>query len=169
MESVATDTLTMRSQFYRSQIATTAVAGMVETAFAGIGTDGVTVAIGGSVEEIRSATSRIAIGTRPGQAQVSLGAGIIEVNEVNFAYALGIAQSEITANRLPITGDNIGLTAIDGVYMKGLLLDSTNFRVSGWGNSVDMANVASILNNQGAITEIPILLKPASAIQLLNW
>jgi hypothetical protein len=169
VESVATDTLTMRTFFYRSQVATTAVKGMVETAFAGIGTEGVNLTIGGSVEEIRSATSRIAIGTRPGQAQVSIGAGIIEINEVNFAYALGIAQSEITANRLPITGDNIGITSIDGIYMKGLLLDGTNFRVSGWGNSVDMASVQSILNNQGAITEIPILLKPASGLQLLNW
>lgn len=169
VESVATDTLTMRTNFYRNIAAATAVQEQVPTSLGGIAPAGVTLNIAGTITRLRDATSRLEIGARPGNAQVSMTFGMIEVILANLAYALGIDQAQITGGRLPIHGGNLGLTQLDGVYLTGVLVDGTNFRATCWGNNLDIAQVNLLFNNSGDASAVPITLKPTSGLQLLNW
>lgn len=168
IESIATDALTMRSKFKKSQVAGVAAVESTPTPFAGVGQAGATLAIGGSVEQLRSAISRTSIGTRPGRAEATIGIPVQELSLASFAYVLGIAQGEVANNRLPVTGANLGAVSLDGVYLEGTYLDGSTFRVTGWGCSSDLSNIETLFANSGDPSVLPMLVKP-SVVQLLNW
>jgi hypothetical protein len=168
VDSVATNTLTNRTPFLRTQAVGTVVVEQVQTPFAGISPEGVRWNFGGAVEKLRSATKKFSIGVRPGTVSMNFSFGIIEISLANFAYALGIAQSQVAGGRLPVNS-NLGTATLDGLYLKGLTQDAANVQVDVWGSSLDIAQVATVINNQGPAAVIPLTAKPASAFRVMQW
>lgn len=137
------------------------------TKFAGVGPDGVSVSLGGSVESLRIAERRLSIGTRAGAATVSATIPTVDVSLANIAFALGIPAAQISGNRLPV-GDKIGTSTLDGVYVKGLLQDGTIAWAVFAGNAMDVSAFAVAINNAGPAATIPITVKPSSYLQLFQ-
>lgn len=170
LENVVTNTLTIRGLFYRSQAASTVVKELQQIAISGLTPEGATVSFGGNIDLLRNALKRVSIGTRPGNANVTLSMQLEEISLSNFAYALGIPQSAIASNRLPAIASNLTTdTALHGVYLKGTLLDATNLFVMGWGPTLDISQVQTVFNNAGQPGAIPFTAKPTSGICFLNW
>lgn len=168
IDSIATNTLTLRTRLLRAQANGTAVRKVTQTAFAGCTPDGVRIRTGGSVSTIRSATKRLSLGVRPGAATVTFGVQLLEISLPMFAYALGIPQADISGGRLPV-GDRVATATIEGLYVKGLKQNGLTAQVAVWGCTLDTSGVQAILNNQGDTPFIPLLAKPASGVQFIEY
>lgn len=171
LESVVTTTLTIRGQFLRSLAVGDQVREQTLTLFPGVDADGAELALSGSVEVMRSALTRTNIGTRPGNAEVAIRIPIIETTLANIARALGIPQSAVSGGRLLAAGSNILTSAeVNGVYLKGTLVDSTTWVALGWGTDIDLSQAMEILvNNTGKPNTVPLTGVPTSGFCLLNY
>ena len=169
LEDVTTNTLTIRGKFYRQQAVGAVAETQAQTQIAGIAPEGVTVAIGGTVEQLRSALSRTSIGSRAGQANVSFAVPMIETSLSNFARALGIPQAAISGGKLPFNGANLATdTLLNGMFCTGTVLDGRVLTAMFWGTSIDLSGVATVWNNTGAAAITPITVKPSSGFALLT-
>lgn len=170
LEAVAGAVLTIRGEFKRAQVAATVVKKLDRTPFAGIAPDGGRLTFGGSVEQLRVADRRLAIGVRPGNATITLRLPTVQLNLSNLARALGIPQAAIAGGRLPITiATLLADTGLHGVYAQGLLLDGTTLWLCAWGPSIDLSSVETTLTNVGQAPALPLTVKPTSALQVLNY
>ena len=123
-------------------------------------------------EALREITADATVGELVGQSDegegvTTLSFATTEYSLTNIARAFGIPASEIAGGRLPI-GRKIGLARIDGAYVRGVLQNGTTAWINVWGCSQDVSNVAMALNGQGAPPALPIALKPASGLHLLQ-
>lgn len=160
--NIAALNVTLKSNLLRAQASGVAVVRQAQVSFGGIHEDGVQLAFGGSVEEVRLATKRMSAGIKLGAANVSLGFGIVEWSLSVLARVFGIPQTAIVNGRLPINS-NIGSAVIDGMYVKGVLKDGTIAYVNAWGCSQDVSQIAAQITQQG-VPSLPVRLKPASGI-----
>lgn len=139
--------------------------------FVGVDADGATFGFGGTFEIMKSALSRIAIGARPGQFEANVGIPVIDTALTILALALGIPQSAVSGGSLSINGLNM-LTAVDlnFVYLRGVLVDATNFELWGISPSIDPTQPTDmVFNNAGKPNTTELTCKPSAQIQLLNW
>lgn len=127
---------------------------------------GVTVAFGGTVTPLQSATFDRAIGLRLGNAQATMSFGLIEHSLANFERALGIPSGTAASNRLPL--NLIGTGTIEGLYAKGLLAGGETAWVVAAGNSIDASNVGTQITNSGDAAALQITAKPSSYIQFFQ-
>jgi hypothetical protein len=159
--------VTLRTPLLRAQAVGVAAVRQQLVPIGGVSEDGVTLAVTGSVDPIRLATNRMSAGLRLGNAAVTLSFATTEYSLTNIARAFGIPASEIAGGRVPI-GRKVGLARIDGAYVRGVLQNGTTAWINVWGCSQDVSNVAMVLNGQGAPPALPIALKPASGLHLLQ-
>lgn len=164
--SVATNTITLDTPLLRNIAVGVAVVEQALSPFATIATAGVTLAIQGTVDKIQEATSRLSLGTKPGNAKATASFGFIDFVLASFARAAGIDPAQIANGRL-LLGNNIAVATVDGVYVKGVLQDGSTAWFIMWGCAQDVSNMTSKLNNTG-ISELPTVWLPSSGIQLLQ-
>lgn len=164
--SKATNTLTLDTNLYRTITTGVAVVEQAMSPFATISTNGVTLAIQGSVDKIQEATTRLAIGTKPGNAKVTASMAFIDFVLASFARAAGIDPAQVANGRL-LLGNNIGIAQIDGVYIKGTLQDGTTAWFIMWGCAQDVSNLTAKMNNTGT-PELAATWLPSSGLQLMQ-
>ena len=160
--------LQLRTPLFRSQAIGTAVVEYKRQIFGGISPDGVRLAVGGSVEPLRLGVRRMGIGIRPGAATITLSTSLVDQTLPNLAYALAIAQSQISGTRLPITSSNIGGSAIDGAYLKGILQNGRTAEARVWGCSQQITDFLSQWQQTG-IPGLALTLRPGSGLMLLQY
>jgi len=114
------------------------------------------------VEPIQIANRRVAIGSRPGTAAPQVTFGVVDQTLATFARALGIPQSDIAGNRLPV-GNNIATATIDGLLIQGTYMDGGAVYITSWGNSVDVSDVSVNYAGTG-VAAIPVTVKPGSGL-----
>jgi hypothetical protein len=165
--SVAVNAITLADNLFRAIPAGTVVFQQRLVPFAGLTPAGVSVAFGGAIEKINVATRRLTVGMKPGAARVLLSFALQDISLVNFAYALGIAQSAIVGGRLPLNNSIGTSTDIQGVYIKGVTKDGFTNWINGWGCSEMVTNVATALSNRG-VSSVPLALQPASGLQFMQ-
>lgn len=168
INSVSAPNILLRSPLFRTQPVGATVVEYKRQVFGGISQDGVRLGVGGSVENLRLGTRKMGIGIRGGAATMTLGFGVVDLTLANIAYAMAIAQSQISGGRLPITPSNINGSPIDGAYLKGLLQNGSTVEIRAWGCS---QNINEFLAQwaQSGTPSLPLLLRPASGLQLLNY
>jgi hypothetical protein len=163
VESVAVNTLTLRSRFLRDQAAGTAVQRQTQTQLASITTDGVTAAFGGTVTEVRSGLRPLAIGLRPGNASLDLSFGLTAWTLTSWAIAAGMAIPG--GNELSfLTG--LGETVIDGFYCTGLMQSGKRLWLNAWGVQPDLSGLSATFSNAGDPPPIPCRGKPLSGFHI---
>lgn len=166
IHSVATNTLTMKSTFLRSQGVGTVAVVQVLTPLSGVGPDGVTVNVNGSVEPLRIATKRVQVGLRPGPATLSFDVPVSDLSLKNWAYSMAIPQADISSGRLSLK--NLGNASdIVGVYTTGTAKDGTTIWMNGWGCVQLLEQLSLALAATGQPT-LRISIRPSSALQALN-
>lgn len=171
VDSAVTLTVTIRGAFLRAQAVGTVVKEQRLTDFAGIDENGATLNLGGNVTVMKSALSRTPIGARPETVEASFNLPVIETTLANLALSLGVPQSAVSGGRLTVSGANL-LSAVDlnGLYLRGTLLDATNWVAMGWGVTIDAAVPTDIaFNNAGKPNTIEVAAKPSSGLVLLNY
>ena len=139
-------------------LAACAIVKVTPTPFGGISEDGVTFAVGGSVEPIRLGQRRLSAGLKAGAAVMTLSGGIVDHSLSVIARALGIPQAQIANGRLPITGDKIGTDITQGVYFKGLTKETWTQWINLWGAS-QVVQFAMSLTNEG-VQSLPLSFRP---------
>lgn len=164
--SKAAGALTFDTNLYRTITTGVAVVEQALAPFATISTNGVTLAIQGTVDKINEATSRLSLGMKPGNAKVVTSMAFIDFMLATFARSAGIDPALIANNRL-LLGNSIGLAQIDGIYVKGTLQDGTTAWFILWGCAQDVSNLSAKLNNTG-VPELPATYLPSSGLQLLQ-
>lgn len=169
IDSVSTPNIVLRTPLFRTHAVGTAVVEAGRVSFAGVSQEGVKLDVAGSVDKIRTATSGTSIGTRPGSAAMTLSFATIEISLAQIAYALGISQASIAANRLPIIGSLIGRSPVDGAYLKGLCEDGSTFEIRAWACAQSITAFVLQLSNQGPLAQLPFTLRPTSGLQVLNY
>jgi hypothetical protein len=171
LETVVTNTLTIRGKFFRSQAVGTVAREQTLTLFPGVDEDGATLALGGSVDVMRSALSRTSIGLRAGSVEATITIPVIETTLANLAYSLGVPQSAISGGRLLTDGSNIGTaTDLNGLYLRGTLLDATSWAVIASGTSLDLSQATELtVNNAGKPNTVLVAGKPAGLLAILNY
>lgn len=160
--------LQFRTPLFRSQPVGTAYVEYKRQVFGGVSPDGVRLGVGGSVEPLRIGTRKMGIGIRPGAATITLGFGVVDASLANIAYALAIAQSQISGTRLPITPSNLNGSPIDGAYLKGLLQGGRTVEIRVWGCSQNINEFLAQWSQTG-VPSLPISLRPASGLQMLQF
>lgn len=168
IDSIATNTLTLRTRLLRAQVNGAVVKKVTPTPMAGCSEDGVSLDFGGSLDKIRFATRKFTAGLRPGAAQLSIGWGLTELSLFNFASAMGIPQSEIANSRLPI-GDKVGTSQIEGMYARGTTKGGGNVWLNAWGNDMDVSSLPTSFNNRGTLPTVQLKGKPSSGFQMLSY
>lgn len=167
VDSVATNTLTLRTKLLRAQAVGVTVSRLAQLPFAAIGKEGAKLAVGGSTTPIQNGLRRLPIGAQPGFVDVSLTLSLLEMSLANRAYALGIAQSEIANSRLIMT-EKIGRSTVVAAYVTGLLKDGTVNILNFWAPVQDLASVATQFGDANG-SSIPWVGKPTSGIQLIQY
>jgi hypothetical protein len=166
VESIATLNVTFKTKLLRAQASGVALVRQQLVSFGGVHEDGATLSVGGSVEPIRLANKRMSAGLKLGSATTALAFGVVDLTLANFARALGIPQSAIASNRLPI-GANIGTATVEGLYVRGVQQDGATVWVNVWGCAQDVSAFALALAQTG-VARLPISLKPSSGLHLLQ-
>ncbi|ODS99809.1 MAG: hypothetical protein ABS52_19560 [Gemmatimonadetes bacterium SCN 70-22] len=169
IDSVSAPNLVLRTPLFRTQPVGTPVVEAGRVSFAGVSQEGVKLDVGGSVDKIRTAISATSIGSRPGSAVMTLSFATIDITLSQLAYALGISQASIVANRLPMTGALVGRSPVDGAYLKGLCADGSTFEIRAWACAQSITQFVLQLTNQGTIPQAPFTLRPTSGLQVLNY
>jgi hypothetical protein len=167
VDSIAALNVTTKTPAFRAQVSGVSVVRQTQIPFAGIGQSGPKFEVSGSVEQIRSANSRTAVGQKPGSAVIKSTIPLIEFSLANFARALGIPQAQIVGGRLPAIGALIGTDIVQGVYTRGVLQDGTVHWTNYWGCSSDVSAFAAQFTNTG-VPEIPFIVKPASGVHFMQ-
>jgi hypothetical protein len=167
VDSIAALNVTLKTAVFRAQVSGVSVVRQTQIPFAGIGQSGPKFDVSGSVEQIRSANSRTAVGQKPGSAVIKSTIPLIEFSLANFARALGIPQAQIVGGRLPAIGALIGTDIVQGVYTRGVLQDGTVHWTNYWGCSSDVSAFAAQFTNTG-VPEIPFIVKPASGVHFMQ-
>lgn len=168
VQAVSTNTLTLRTYTYRAQANGISVTRQVQTKFGGVSRDGFSINVTGNAEPLGVVTSRFDVGVRAGTVQLSANINITDISLSNLARVCGIPQSQIVANRLPITSANFGSVSIDGVYCRGTLKDGSNAWVVLAGCSQDLSAVAKTVAATGQTT-VPLTVKPASNVLMFQY
>lgn len=169
IDTVSTPNIVLRTPLLRTQAVGTPVVEAGRVAFAGVSQEGVKLEVSGSFDKIRVATIGNTIGIRPGGAVMTLSFATVEITLSQIAYALGIAQSAIASNRLPINGGLIGRTPAEGMYLKGLCNDGSTFEIRAWACAQSITSFVMQLTNAGQLTQLPFTLRPTSGLQVLNY
>jgi hypothetical protein len=163
VESVSVNTLTLRSRFLRAQAAGTAVQRQQLVQLSSITTDGVTLAFGGTVTEVRSGLRPLAVGLRNGNVQAEVSCALTSWSLASWALAAG----------LPIPGGNVlsfltglGQTSVDGFYATGLLQSGKRLWANSWGVKPDISSLEGTFSNAGDPPSIPMKFKPTSGVHI---
>jgi hypothetical protein len=115
---------------------------------------------------LQIAEKRLSIGARPGNATISLSFALVSISLAYVARALGIPQASISGTRLPFN-NNIATTAIDGLAVTGLLKDGSTIEFRVWGCSQTVQ--AALVMAATGTPSIPLVLRPGSGLQVLNY
>ena len=166
VSSIAALNVTFVDNLLRAQPVGTVIVSQKLVPLSGITEQGVTFAIGGSVDILKSAVSRLSVGMKPGDASPSVALTLMDISLVNFAYALGIPQSAIVGGRLPLNV-NIATSSIDGFYIRGILQSGEQSWITCWGCEQDVSSVATSIAARG-VAAIPLTLRPASGVGFLQ-
>lgn len=166
VSSLASLNVTFVDNLLRAQPAGTAIVQQKLVPLSGITEQGVTFSIGGSVDMLRSAVSRLSVGMKPGDASPSVSMTLMDISLVNFAYAMGIPQAAIVGGRLPMNV-NVATSSIDGLYIRGILQSGEQSWITCWGCEQDVSSVATALAARG-VAAIPLTVRPASGIGFLQ-
>lgn len=169
IDTVSSPNIVLRTPLFRTQAVGTPVVEAVRVPFAGVSQEGVKLDVSGSFDKIRVASIGNTIGIRPGNASMALSFASVEISLSQIAYALGISQSAIASNRLPLTGAVIGRTPVDGAYVKGLCNDGSTFEIRAWACAQSITGFVMQLANAGQLAQLPISLRPTSGLQVLNY
>lgn len=166
INSVNVNQLTLRTKLLRAHVIGEPVVEQTNTVFAGVSEEGVDLTLGGDVRAVRVGTRSIEIGDIPGNAQITFTARLVDIVLANLAYALNIAQSDISGNRLPLdTG--LGVTDIDALYFKGVLQNGDTFELDVWGVGAVLEEMRLKLANEG-VSSLSLSGRPAT-LQLLQY
>jgi hypothetical protein len=87
--------VTLRTKLLRAHVIGETVVEQTNTVFAGVGEDGASLEIAGSVRTIRKGDTPLEAGTIPGDCQITVGVMLFDILMANVAYALGIPQADI--------------------------------------------------------------------------
>lgn len=166
IDSVGVGTINLRTKLLRAHAIGEAVVEQAETAFAGITEGGLSLQVSGSVRSVRIATTPLEAGIIPGDAMVTASFNLGDILLANFARALGIPQSAIVGNRLPLDVD-IGTEDIDAIYLKGVLQNGDLVVLDLWGCAMVIQEIRTKLSNRD-ISTIPVTVRPAT-LQLLQY
>ena len=166
VSSVAALNITMVSNILRAQPSGTPFVQQKLVPLSGITEQGVTFSVGGSVDMLHSAVSRLSVGMKPGDASPVVSLALMDISLVNFAYAMGIPQSAIVGGRLPMNV-NVATSSIDGLYIRGILQSGEQSWVVCWGCEQDVSSIATSIAARG-VAAIPLSLRPASGVQFLQ-
>lgn len=164
VESVVTNTLTLRTRFLRAQASGVAVQRQSQVVLSSITTDGVQLTLGGQVNEVRGGLREMAVGYRPGNAEATTTFGLTSYKKASFAIAAGKA---IPAGNVVDFLSGLGTVNIDGFYATGLLQGGNRFWYNAWGCQVDLAGLEVEFSNAGDAPAIPVTVQPLSGIQLI--
>ena len=165
VQSVATNTLTNRTRFLRSQAAGTAVQRQQLVQMVAITKDGVKLNIGGTMTEVYSGIRDFALDLRPGNAFATYGFALTSYSKTTFALALGKA---IPGGNVLNLIDGMGRTPVDGLYATGLMQGGRRLWINAWGVDVDLSAVEAVFSNQGEPPAIPFAGEALSGIQLVD-
>lgn len=163
VEGVAGAVLTLRSRFLRAQAAGTAVQRQAQTQLASITTDGITMAFGGTVTEVRSGLRPLAIGLRPGNASLDMSYGLTAWTLESWALAAGMA---IPGGNVLSFLTGLGETVIDGFYATGLMQSGKRLWFNSWGVQPDLSGLSATFSNAGEAPAIPARGKPLSGFHI---
>jgi hypothetical protein len=166
VSSFAALNITFVDNLVRAQAAGTPVVQQKLVPLSGITEQGVTFSIGGAVDMLRSAVSRLAVGMKPGDASPVVTLSLMDISLVNFAYAMGIPQAAIVGGRLPMNV-NIATSSIDGFYLRGILQSGEQSWITCWGCEQDVSSIATQIAARG-VAAIPLSLRPASGVGFLQ-
>jgi hypothetical protein len=164
--SVAVNALTLATNLLRDHQIGETVTEQTLTPFANIGPDGVTLAIGGTIDRLREATRVLPIGARPVGARISASFPILDYIVSAIARAVGKDPATIVSSTFAID-DTLGTNITDGVYVRGLLQDGTTAWLVLWGCAQDIARAALSLVSTGQPT-VPTAWVPSSGILLMQ-
>jgi hypothetical protein len=167
IESISTNTLTLKSNLLRAQAVGVAVTKLAQVSFASVTRDGATFAIGGQSNPIYVGTRAMAIGTQAESAEASITMRLQELTLAARAYLLGIPQSAISSNTLLVT-ENLNTAGILGVYALGVLQDGTVNYLNLWGPTQDLADVGAELAS-GANSSRQFKAVPTSGLQFVQY
>lgn len=169
VESVASETLTLKTPLFRAQAVGVTVQRLSQLPFAAIGKDGVKFGVGGQTAAIQNGLRRLPIGSQPGLVDVTLAISLLELSLANRAYALGIPQSAIdVAHSRLVLSEKIGTATVLGAYLIGTLKDGTINRIHFWSPVQDLASIATAFGDaNGAV--IPWSGKVTSGVQFLQY
>jgi hypothetical protein len=163
VESIASPNVTLRTKLFRDQVVGTAVVEQERLTFGGVAPGGVTLTTGGSVESLRVATSPLTVGTRPGNALVTLALSLQDVTLANVARALGIPQSDISGGLMNI-GENVNTSPLESLYLRGINQSGDTVEVQAWGCSQQIAY--ALRKASTGEMAFPITVRPGSALQM---
>lgn len=166
VSSFATLNITFVDNLLRAIPAGTPVVQQKLVPLSGITEQGVTFAIGGSVDMLRSAVARLAVGMKPGDASPVVSLALMDISLSNFAYAMGIPQAAIVGGRLPMN-TNVATSSIDGFYVRGILQSGEQAWITCWGCEQDVSSIATAIAARG-VASIPLSLRPASGVGFLQ-
>jgi hypothetical protein len=171
LDGVAGAVLTIRGKFLRALAVGDVVREQTLTLFDGVDQDGAELALSGGIERMRSALTRLPIGLRPGNAEATFRIPVIGTTLANLARVLGIPQAAVSGGRLLVSGGNVlTSTEVNGVYLKGTLLDGSSWVALGWGTDIDLSQAVELLvNNTGKPNTLPLTGVPSAGLALLNY
>ncbi len=165
VQSVATNTLTLRTRFLRSQAVGVAVQRQQQVQIAAITRDGASLSLGGQVTEVYSGIRETALGLRAGNASAAYSFSITSYAKANVAQLLGLpAPGGNTVSLL----SGLGRTLVDGFYATGLMQGGRRLWVNGWGMDVDLSNFEMVFTNAGEPPAMPFNGKPLSGFQIID-
>lgn len=164
--SVTVNDITLATRLLRAQGVGVVVLEQTLVPFANISNDGVTLAIGGSIDTLREATQVFPIGVRAGNAKATLGFSVLDYNVAALARAVGLDPATIVGNTF-VFDESVGKNQTDGVYARGLLADGSTSWLVMWGCSQDVSNAALSMVSTGQ-PSIPTSWVPASGIMLMQ-
>lgn len=154
VHSLATLTATLRTPLMRAHISGVAVTPMTPTRFAAIGDAGVTLAMSGSITEIKAADFRFPIWNKANEAKLKVTMPVLQVTAAVLAQALGVPAADISSNAF-FASDHIGTRTITGMYAKGVLKNGD----IGWvifGNVAMTAEAVKVVLDIGGSNGNPI-------------
>jgi hypothetical protein len=168
INTVSAPNVNLRTPVFRTQPVGTAVVRYVRSVLGGVAQEGVRVAAGGSVEQIRVATSRLTKGTKAGPVVFSFAFGVIDITLESLCESLMIPTSAISGGRFPIRGTQLGTVSVDGVYLKGLTADQVTAEIRMWGCQQELSDFLLKFAFQG-VPSMPRRYRPTSGVQFLQY
>lgn len=163
LKTVVTNALTFVSKIARDHATLVAIVKVLTTSFSSIDGAGATLNFGGNISEIRNAFFDMAQGLRYGGASMSVTVNLLPFTLANFARALG--RPVPGGAFLPIF-NNLGITNIDGMYIRGTLQNNKTFFAFLNAVQMDVSSVPIALSTTGDAPTTPLTGKPTVSLDL---